>query len=69
MKLIALLIVFAFAIWYGGVLKGIVSDGSWGWYSLLLIWPIVLAYYVGDEADRADYHKIRDWFLTKLRIR
>ena len=69
MKLLAVMIVFAFAIWYGGVLKSIVTSGSWGWYALMLVWPFVLAYYVGDEADRADFHKIRDWILKTLRIR
>lgn len=69
MKLLALLIVFAFAIWYGGVIKSIVSDGSWGWYALMFTWPFVLAWFVGDEADRADFYKLRDWILTKLRIR
>lgn len=68
-RLIALLILIAFAIWYGGVLRSLVADGSWWWMSLMFVWPFVLAYYVGDDADRADFHKIRDWVSARLRIR
>lgn len=69
MKLLVVVIVFAFAIWYGGFLKGLIADGSWGWMSLMFVWPFFLAYWVGDEDDRADFHKIRDWIAAKLRIR
>jgi hypothetical protein len=68
-KLLALLIVIGFAVWYGGFLKGLVESGSWGWMALMFVWPVVLAWFVGDEADRADFYKIRDWIFEKLRLR
>jgi hypothetical protein len=70
-KLVALLVVFAFAIWYGGALKEAIESGgdSWGWYATMIIWPFVLAWFVGNDDDRADFYKIREWILTKLRLR
>ncbi len=69
MKLLALLILLALSVQYGGFLKSLLASGSWGWLSLMFVWPFVLAYVVGNEADRADFHKIRDWLAAKLRIR
>lgn len=69
MKLIALLIVLAFGLWYGSFLKDLVASGSWGWMAAMFVWPFFLAYWVGDKEDRADFHKIRDWIFEKLRIR
>lgn len=69
MKLLAVVIVFAFAIWYGGFLRSLVADGSWGWMALMFVWPFILAWYVGNDEDRADFYKVRDWIVEKLRIR
>ncbi len=69
MKLLSLMILLAISVWYGGFLKSLLASSSWGWLSLMFVWPFVLAYVVGNEADRADFHKIRDWLAAKLRIR
>lgn len=69
MKLAVLLIVLAFCAVYGGFLEGLVKGGNWGWVALMFVWPFVLAWYVGNEEDRADFYKIKDWLAKKLRIR
>lgn len=69
LRLLVLVAVIAFCAVYGGYLKGIIDEGQWGWLALMFVWPFALAWIVGSEADRADFYKLKDWVLRKLRIR
>ncbi len=68
--LIGIIITMSVLYWYGGVLDGWLKseNGNW-WFLFAMTWPLVLAYYVGDDEDRADFHKIRDWLLSFFRAR
>lgn len=56
----------AFLFWYAGFIGSLIDSGSWIWFSGFLVLPLVLGYIVGDERDRADYHRLRDWLVAKL---
>jgi predicted membrane-bound dolichyl-phosphate-mannose-protein mannosyltransferase len=64
-KLIFLIVLFAFAFLYANFLKTLITSGSWLLISAMLIWPFVLAYLVGNEEDRKDFHKIIDWLRRR----
>jgi hypothetical protein len=69
LKFLFVVIVFGFAYFYAVFLKTLFMEGPWYWIALMFVWPFVLAYYVGDDEDRADFHRIRDWLMAKLRLR
>lgn len=70
MKLLALIATIAIVYFYAGFLRGLLNDGHWGWLLIIgVTLPLALAWIVGNDEDRADFYKIKDWLLTKLRIR
>lgn len=73
MKLLVVAVAFAAVVggtyWYGSFVRGLIEQGSWFWLSGCAVLPFVLGYIVGDEADRADYHRFGYWLMEKLQIR
>lgn len=69
MKLVILIGLVASCAAYAVFLSGLIESGSWHWLALMFVWPFVLGYFVGDENDRADYHRISDWLAEKLGLR
>lgn len=70
MKLLALIATIAILYFYAGFLRGLLEGGHWVWMLIIAtILPLALAWIVGNDDDRADFYKIRDWVLEKLRIR
>lgn len=51
----------SFCFWYGTWVRAVIESGSWYIYALMLLAPFVLGYFVGDERDREDYHKLFNW--------
>jgi hypothetical protein len=68
-KLVILIGFFGFLLWYAGQARAIIESGSLLWISGLIILPLALGYAVGNAEDRAEYHKIIDLILKKLRLR
>ena len=65
MRLIFLIGILAFAILYASFLKSLIASGSWLLMAAMFIWPFVLAYFVGNDEDRADFRKIIDWLRRR----
>lgn len=59
--LIVIVVTIAFCFWYGTYVRAWIDSGSWGLLALAGLAPFVLGYFVGDERDRADYHKAFNW--------
>lgn len=69
MQLIFIFALCFIASYYAGFLRSLIDGGNWFWLAMMLVWPVVLAWFVGDEEDRKDFYKIMDWIAAKLRIR
>jgi uncharacterized transporter YbjL len=67
LRLLFLLFLVAFGLAYGSALKSVL-DTNWLLFGVIAIAvPVGLAWIVGDEADRADFYKIRDWITGRLK--
>ncbi len=69
MQLIVFLLTTAFVVVYTPFVRWIVESGSWGIYAGLIVGTFALGYVVGDEEDRAEYHRIIGRVLAALRLR
>ena len=69
MRLIVFLLTTAFVVIYTPFVRSIVESGSWGIYAGLIVGTFALGYLVGDEEDRADYHRIIARVLAALRLK
>lgn len=65
LKLVFLLFLVGFAMLYGNAMHYLLET-SWLLFAVIGIsLPLLLAWIVGDENDRADFYKIRDWLTGK----
>lgn len=63
LRLIFLVLLVVFAVMYGSFMRNLL-DASWLLFGLIAIgFPLGLAWIVGDEADREDFYKIKDWIV------
>ncbi len=52
---------------FGQYVGSLLNTGNWLTFLLLFPAIFVFGYFVGDDADKADYWKIRDWFVSFFR--
>lgn len=64
--LVVVVATISICAWYGTWVRAVIDSGSWYLFALMLLAPVVLGYFVGNERDREDYHKIFSWFARKF---
>lgn len=65
LKAVFLLLLIIFGLAYGSAMMSLLET-SWILFALAAVSvPLGLAWMVGDEADRADFYKIRDWITGR----
>lgn len=69
MRYLIIAITMTVAIFYGHLAKNAIDAGAYFWIPIMLILPFILGYFVGDEADKADYHRIIERVRSVLRWR
>ena len=69
MQLIVIVATLTFCYFYAHLAASVIDSHSWFIFGLMALFPFVLGYMVGDENDRADYHRLKDWLLQKFGLR
>lgn len=67
LKAVFLLFLVVFGLAYGSAMSALI-DASWLLFAVVAVTvPLGLAWIVGDEADRADFYKVRDWITGRAK--
>ena len=68
LRLFVFVVLVAFAVHYATFMRNLI-DVDWMLFAAVaVVFPLVLAWFVGTEEDKADFYKIRDWVAVKLRL-
>ncbi len=66
MQLVVIVGTLTFCYFYAHWAKAAIESQSWWILGLMALFPFVLGYIVGDQNDRADYHKFFNWVARKF---